>query len=93
MKKIYKYEINPQVGGTFSLNLPESAELVHTAVDNKTGIPCMWFEFDKKDEKEPKTVTFRLIATGEEFDDEDLSYTDSYQYGPFVWHIYQIMED
>lgn len=91
MKKIYKYEINPQIGGTFSLNLPESAELVHTAVDNKTGIPCMWFEFDIEHEKKLETISFRLIATGEEFDDDGLSYMSSYQYGPFVWHIYQIV--
>lgn len=93
MKKIHKYEINPQLGGTFSLELPSSVELIHVAVDNKTGIPCMWFEFDKADEKNLETVNFKLIATGEEFDDANLEYMASYQYGPFVWHIYQITED
>ena len=93
MKKIYKYEINPQLGGTFSLELPVSAEMIYAAVDNKTGTSCMWFEFNTVDEKNLETVNFRIIATGEEFDDSNLEYMTSYQHGPFVWHIYHITED
>ena len=92
MKKIYKYEIHPQMGGYFSLELPVSVELVHTSVDNKTGIPCMWFEFNSEDEHDTDIRKFKLIPTGVEFDSTNLSYVDTYLYGPFVWHIYELLD-
>lgn len=89
MKKIFKYEIRPQKGGVAEIQLPKDSIVIHTAVDNKTGLPCVWVQFDVDNEKDLETCSFMIVGTGQEFDEERNYYhLFTYQDGPFVWHLY-----
>jgi hypothetical protein len=85
MKKIYKYFI-PEDG---KVTMPVGAKVLSVGFQN--GIDeVLWASVDTE-EKESESRFFKVIPTGDEFDDEGLTYIGSAnndEYG-YVFHLYE----
>ena len=79
MKTIWKY----QIGMASTLEVPKDAKLL--AVQTQNEEPCLWFEVDPNNEKEPRK--FHVIGTGHEV--RGNKYLGTFQSPPFVWHVYE----
>ena len=86
--KIHKYPF-PGEERQITILLPDDAIVVHVAIDNKTGIPTIWAMFDETADQLFSERTFSLVATGESYDGSKLYYFDTFQQGPFVWHLFE----
>lgn len=84
MRRVYKYVINPLVDGV--VNLPEDAEVLHTAFQGDA--LCLWAMVDT--EAKPIARKFRVFGTGHDIPlDEDIVYIGTAFTGYFVFHIFE----
>ena len=84
MKTIYKYPIN--IGDTFTVEMPEGAEVIHVA--EQFDEPFMWAIVDN--EKPLKHHHFYVFGTGHRMNDYCLRFVGTLLTagGSYVWHIF-----
>lgn len=84
MKTIWKYTITPD---TF-ISIPEGARLL--SVQTQDNQPQLWALVDPSKPKMGRA--FRAIPTGLDFEDEGLTYIDTFQIngGTLVFHLFEI---
>jgi hypothetical protein len=88
MKTIYKYPIPIKV--PFPLRLPKGAKIL--SIQTQGIQPCMWIEVKIEDKVELTKYEerwFFTIGTGQQLPDTEIRYIETYQDGPFVWHVYE----
>lgn len=83
MKAIWKYEL--EIADRQEVYIPQGAEIL--AVDNHKGGLCVWALVDK-DSTIQEPIAFRIVGTGNPFEDTGLKYLDSVVIDPFVWHVF-----
>ena len=92
MKTVYKYEL--QVGfGLQTILMPEGADILGMRTEDSSDWegyvdPVMYALVDPN---EPPSVTrvFRVLGTGETFNEEDLTYVDTYRSLDYVYHVFE----
>lgn len=84
MQTIHKY--NLRVVDIQTINLPKDAIIL--SIQNQNGSLSMWCLIDTNDEMTPRT--FRVIGTGERFEDEEAcAFLATVQCDHLVWHIFE----
>jgi hypothetical protein len=81
-KVIYKYEVDTIVV------MPIGAEIL--TVQLQHGTPWIWALVDRNNQLEERN--FDIRGTGYEIEDINSKYIATYQEGPFVWHVFEILE-
>lgn len=84
MRTIYKYEF--EINDRFSLILPNKFHILKFGTD-PNGRPCLWAWIDTEMTKNQRN--FRCYGTGHEIDSSPSDYVDTFNQGPFVWHIFK----
>lgn len=84
MKTIYKYKID-RFDATTTIELPESAEVLHCAI--QYGEYCIWVRLDTDAPRIKRSFT--VVGTGWEIED-DMNHISTIQDGAFVWHIFEV---
>lgn len=83
--RILKY---PAKLGKFELDLPIARAFVLFGFQGD-GFH-VWFDTNEEDGR--TLVNFKIITTGEVYDDMEWSHHSSIQVGPYVWHLLEGME-
>jgi hypothetical protein len=86
MKTIYKYPF--PIEDTFTLGLPEGAQILKAACQG--GQPCIWALVTPGDPLQSEV--FHIFGTGHPIHEDLLDrvdFIDTFQQGPFVWHLFQ----
>jgi hypothetical protein len=86
MEQIFKYPIE---GGKFSLTLPAEATFLAAQMQNEQ--PYFWARVDSDTEKRERH--FEVIATGQKFNPKGKIYLTTFQQGPFVWHLHEVIDE
>lgn len=81
MKQIWKF----QVSGI--IEMPADAKIL--TVQNQNGDPCIWALVDPNQKMDARMFT--IVGTGKPFDDTNTVYIGTFQDGPFVWHLFEII--
>ena len=81
MSKIYKYPLKP---GEQEISIPNHAVLVFASLDGE-GKSCVWAQVGQDSTGYARKV--QVVATGQEYDENDWVYTFSWKDGPFIWHL------
>ncbi len=84
MKVIYKYAISKG-----EIQVLKCSKILCVQLQNNK--PHVWILVDTE-EKEFETRQFRIVGTGEHFDDKDMKYICTYQHDIFVWHVFEKTE-
>jgi hypothetical protein len=86
MKTIHKYPIS---NGVFELKIPAGAKILDAFVQD--GEPFLWAEVETFNQLQ--TERFMTLGTGHPFPSSVRSYTyiSTFQDGPYIWHLYQII--
>ncbi len=85
MKTIYKFQLNLH-NYTNELMLPIDSKVLTVQLQNN--IISLWIEINL-DEKQTELRRFKIIATGQSFEDTDAIYIATVQQGILVWHIFE----
>ena len=85
MKAIWKFELELQ--GDQLIHMPVDAEII--SYQSQNGRIVIWIVVDIW-QKMTEPRKFRLIGTGQPFEDFGGSYIGSAQNNGFVWHLYEI---
>lgn len=85
---IYKYPLNLPNGtdGYTDVQLPTHWRVVHIGI--QYGVICLWVQH-AHDARPTKSVKFRLVGTGHQFEDT-AAYLGTVYSGPFVWHVLEV---
>lgn len=83
--RIYKYTIFE----TMPTVMPKGAKILSVQVQKST--VTAWALVDPY-EKEEEIRHFRCYATGEDFNPENDIYLATVQDGPFVWHVWELVD-
>jgi hypothetical protein len=84
---IWKFPIPAQ--DNFTLDLPEGP-CQPLAVQLQRGEPVLWIRVSADPDARKTKRTFRVVATGQPFDDEGLLYAGTFQPSPdLVFHLFQ----
>lgn len=86
MRTIYKYPLTSQ-DSQVDIQMPIGAEILH--VDIQNGVPCLWVKVNPRGT--PERRRFRIVATGEPFQDDRLKYLKTFQDPPYVWHVFEVL--
>lgn len=91
-RTIWKFPLG-QPGFANSFPMPKGAEIL--TVQMQGGVPCIWAVVNPAELRDFwETVTFQIIGTGWDFDTRHKrKYVGTVQDGPFVWHVFQLLED
>lgn len=79
IKQIWKYKL------TSPIEMPLDAKIL--TIQMQGNEPHIWALVNPKNETE--TRKFVIIGTGHNFDDNTFKYVNTYQEGPFVWHVFE----
>ena len=84
MKAIWKYAINPHT----TIQIPQGARLLSVQVQDNQ--PQLWALVDPAALQVGRM--FQAVATGEEFDDDGMTYIDTFQIngGALVFHLFEV---
>jgi len=83
MKRIYKYKLED------SVEMPIGAKILSIQMQNNR--PYIWALVDTDAECEFRH--FEIIGTGHDFPEADnFTYINTFQDGPFVWHIFELIK-
>jgi len=83
MKRIYKYKLEN------SVEMPIGAKILSIQMQNNR--PYIWALVDTDVECEFRH--FEIIGTGHNFPEADnFTYINTFQDGPFVWHIFELIK-
>lgn len=83
MTKIYKYPF--PLEREFLLMLPVGAVILKAEMQGKQ--PCIWAMVNP--EAYLASRRFHIFGTGWEIDASGLTYINTFQQGPFVWHLFE----
>jgi len=86
MRTIWKFDA--KFGEIFSVSIPGGGTILSFQTQEMK--PVLWVEV-YPDEK-PIIRRFVLFGTGHELGDMNLFYIGTTQIGPFVWHLYEVIE-
>jgi hypothetical protein len=78
---IWKYPFG--LADTFSLSMPEGAEVLHVDVQQPT--PCMWVRVDPS--ASMQTRTFHVVGTGTPIP-PGAEHLGTWLQPPYVWHLF-----
>jgi len=81
--KIFKYRIKET--DYQEIEMPEGAVIL--SIQNQYGNLQMWAKVDES--RRLLTRRFRIIGTGNHFNDEGLTYIDTVKQDGYVWHIFE----
>ena len=91
-KVIWKYPI-PLVE-RFNLEMPRDAQILTVQIQNDQ--PTLWVMADLDRAEDSKRVPeardirmFGIAGTGRPFEDEGWAYVATWQYGGYVWHLFE----
>ncbi len=82
-KAIWKYEV--LIKESFSLDLPEGAEVLSVQVQYKK--PYMWIELIPGEKH--TTRAFKIVGTGHQKITDNMKHIGTFQMFPYVWHLYE----
>jgi hypothetical protein len=82
-KVIYKYEVDTIVV------MPDKAEILTVQLQN--GRPWIWAMVDTDEALVERN--FNVIGTGWEIEEFNSKYIATFQDGPMVWHVFEILGD
>lgn len=82
MKQIWKFKVSNGI-----IQMPADATIL--TVQNQDGDPHIWALVDPA--KEMDARMFTIVGTGQPFDDTNTKYIGTFQDGPFVWHLFEIV--
>jgi hypothetical protein len=84
VKQIWKYKVENVI------EMPLDAEILDVQLQNGQMFnACIWAKVNPENELEKRK--FVVIGTGHSFDDTNHKYIGTYQDGPFVWHLFEIV--
>ena len=84
MKRIYKYEFKEG-----SVEMPIGAKIL--TIEDQDGRLHIWAIVDTDAESEFRY--FAIVGTGQDFPEaDDYTYINTIQDGPFVWHIFELID-
>ena len=86
MKAIWKYEIDLTIASQASILMPVG-KIVHVG-NQQPHVLAFWVEVDPNTSVESSRI-FQVVATGQVFHGEDLTYLGSTMDNEFVWHLYE----
>ena len=84
MKVIWKYKLNDE-----DIYVPRNSKVL--CVKLQYGVPCVWILIDAYDES-LNLLQFRVVETEEEFDNTDIEYVGTYEEGPSIWHVFEVIK-
>ncbi len=84
MKVIWKYELNDE-----HIYVPRNSKVL--CVKLQHGTPCVWILVEDYDEN-VNLLQFQVVETGEEFDITDRKYVGTYEEGPYIWHVFEVIK-
>ena len=84
MKKVFKYELKHGE----AIKLPKSHEVVHAGMQNAK--PYIWAEVYCEDSPICERLGYVICATGQELP-PFACHVKTIMDGPFVWHVYRII--
>lgn len=82
-RAIYKYRF--EISDDVRIELPAGAEVLHAEMQH--GEPTLWVKVNPKAVKIVRF--FRVVGTGQLFDDDRLTHVATFQQPPFVWHMFE----
>ena len=82
IKQIWKYKFN------YGIEMPLDAKIL--TIQTQDGEPTIWALVNPNNELEIRN--FRIVGTGNPFDDTNYTYIGTFQDGPFVWHLFEIIK-
>jgi hypothetical protein len=84
MKVIWKYQL--PIKDQITIKIPVVAKFLK--FEYQDDVPTIWVEVDPETERVPKH--FKIIATGQRFDESHLQYLGTVQRsnGALIWHLY-----
>ena len=82
MKQIWKFKVGSII------EMPKGAEILTVKMQSSFDT-CLWALVDS--EKETEKREFEIIGTGQEFDSDNRKYVGTWQDGPFVWHLFEVV--
>lgn len=83
MRTVWKYDVPDEQA--FTLDLPAGAVIRHT--DTQDGVRRLWAEVDQL-EQELRPRRFAIVGTGHPIPEYATEHVDTWQAGPFIWHLY-----
>lgn len=83
--QIFKYPIEI---GQFSVTMPKGSIFLSAELQNDR--PYFWAAVNTENDVE--TRDFEIIGTGHKFDEQDKKYLATFQQGPFVWHLHEVIK-
>ena len=84
IKQIWKFKVENVI------EMPKGAEILFVQIQNRQMFnACIWAKVNPENELEKRK--FVVIGTGHSFDDTNMNYIGTYQDGPFVWHLFEIV--
>jgi hypothetical protein len=84
IKQIWKYKLD---GVISSIEIPLDGKVLTVQIQNE--VPHIWVLVNPENQVE--TRGFRVVGTGHPFDDTDSKYIGTFQDGPFVWHLFEMV--
>jgi hypothetical protein len=84
---VHKYELSDSVNQTL-VNMPAGAEILRLAVQR--GVPTIWARVDPDADR--VTRTFQIFGTGNPIPPA-AKYVGTFDVGPFVWHVFELLTD
>jgi len=84
IKQIWKYKLDAVHN---EIQIPSDGKVL--AVQTQNEIPHIWVLVNS--DNEMQTRTFTVVGTGHSFDDTNKKYVGTFQDGPFVWHLFEIV--
>lgn len=84
IKQIWKYKLDSVHN---EIQIPLDGKVL--AVQTQNEIPHIWVLVNS--DNEVQTRTFTVVGTGHSFDDTNKKYIGTFQDGPFVWHLFEIV--
>lgn len=83
MLTVWKYDVPDEQA--FTLNLPVGAVIRHAGT--LADVRYLWVEVDNL-EQETRPRRFVIVGTGHPIPEFATEHVDTWQAGPFVWHLY-----
>ena len=85
IKQIWKFKVENFI------EMPKGAEILTVQIqDGQMFNACIWAKVNPENELEKRH--FIVVGTGQGFQDDNTNYIGTYQDGPFVWHLFEIIK-
>lgn len=87
--KVFKQKLEENHGIPCTLKLPYGARILHAGMQFRD--ICVWYVCDPASSLTDRT--FIVYGTGHEMkEDEYYRHVNTIQDGPFVWHVFEVLE-